>query len=51
MNYYPESITVTLRPKYNKLIRDLAHEQNTSLNQLINKIIIEYLNKEEEENV
>ena len=47
---YPESITVTLHPKYNKIIRDIAKSKNTSLNILINKIIIKYLEENYETN-
>ena len=40
----PPSITLTLRPKYNEQIRQLAKEQKIPLNKLISEIIVEYLN-------
>ena len=45
---YPEQITLILRPKYNKIIRDKAKQLNIPINQLLNKIIIEYIEKENE---
>ncbi len=46
--YYPEQITLHLQPKYNKIIRDKAMELGIPINQLLNKIIVEYLTKEEQ---
>lgn len=43
----PPSITLTLRPKYNEQIRQLAKEQKIPLNKLISDIIIEYLDNKE----
>jgi len=46
MNDYPQSITVTLPPKYNKIIRDYAKSINKPLNQIIIEAVKEYLVKE-----
>ena len=46
---YPASITITLRPKYNKEIRELAKQENVSLNFLISEIIMNFLLNVKEE--
>lgn len=43
MNDYPQSITVTLPPKYNKIIRDYAKFINKPLNQIIIEAVKEYI--------
>lgn len=42
---YPESITVTLSPKYNKLVRDFCELTNTPLNQFIKHAVVYYWEK------
>lgn len=48
--YYPESITVTLSPKYNKLVRDFCEFTNTPLNQFI-KYAVEYYWEKIQDNI
>ena len=41
---YPESITITLRPKYNKIIREYCKQNNIPVSRFIKEIVQNYLN-------
>ena len=44
MEDLPEQITIIPRPKYNKAIRQYSKEHNIPLNQIINKLIEDFIN-------
>lgn len=40
---YPQSITITLSPKYNKIIRDYCRQNNIPVSRFIKEIVEKHL--------
>ena len=46
MSTYPDQITLSLPPKWNKIVRDNAKKENKSLNSYIKEILINKLKED-----